>query len=998
MYYLRFLIIYLSFTKIIFANNPAYWQQAVDYKMKVVLIDSSRQIACTSKIIYTNNSPDTLDRIYMHLYPNAFQVGSVKDRDYRNGFGRSSRAKYFKDGLNGYASKIDIRDFNISKKESIVLLDYLIDDTILRANLKDPLYPGNEVLIDIQWNHHIGGMVERAGYISGQYNMAQWYPKIAVYDNNGWHAGPFHAEGEFYGEFGNFDVSFEIPKEFIIGASGVVLKGDPGWSDVKVDTTVDFDEWLKSFESSFAQPEKNNVRKVTFRAENVHDFAWVASPNFLYEHDNWNNIDVHVLYNRSNGSDWNNVVRRRSIRALKWLTSKFGEYPYPQVTNVDRIKSGGMEYPMLVMDGSDSESLILHEIGHIWFYGILGNNELDEAWLDEGFTTSQTRDYMVDRYGSIGFDIDSDDWVSSFQRKFWKYTDKLHRDQWYSIGFITSGYDEPISRKSYNFKNGSAYYQNAYAKPALMLNELKYILGDSLYYRSIQNYFSEWKFKHVSENRFINSVEKTTGEKLDWFFDAWLHDARIMDYEIDYWKKKKAIDGSYDIELKINNLGQREMPLLIETELLNGDKNTRWWKNHISQVSDIIYYNVPSKPIRITLDPKSQTVDADFRNNSTKIKTRTVFNWPSMNYNPRDSFVLKWLPLLRYNVADDYLPGIEFERSYGPWELKKISINYAVKQDSSDNKNNIYWSYSGMYKPIHYLKNFSLKYWAFDQPGLKEFGFEINKNWSRTYRKPPLHNFKLGFYYNFDVDTMRTSLYEIGNQALTYLKYNLNINQFNFETDISSSVAPFSDWNFVRFTNIISHKMSRSISKNHFINSLFGFSSIGFRSRLIAGKIWSDKFGVSNQEGFNIEGNSSSSMFNKSYLRDESSFFGISSFNQHYHMPGEGNVRGFVSRGEMGSDALVASSIESYLTNRALPDLFFVHNLSFEFAIFADIGAFYNNSITRQLISTGFGFRFNFKILEKPLYLRIDIPYISLKDNKKVDYNDNWLISFQKSI
>ena len=219
MYYLRFLIIYLSFTKIIFANNPAYWQQAVDYKMKVVLIDSSRQIACTSKIIYTNNSPDTLDRIYMHLYPNAFQVGSVKDRDYRNGFGRSSRAKYFKDGLNGYASKIDIRDFNISKKESIVLLDYLIDDTILRANLKDPLYPGDEVLIDIQWNHHIGGMVERAGYISGQYNMAQWYPKIAVYDNNGWHAGPFHAEGEFYGEFGNFDVSFDIPKEFIIGSS-----------------------------------------------------------------------------------------------------------------------------------------------------------------------------------------------------------------------------------------------------------------------------------------------------------------------------------------------------------------------------------------------------------------------------------------------------------------------------------------------------------------------------------------------------------------------------------------------------------------------------------------------------------------------------------------------------------------------------------------------------------------------------------------------------------
>ena len=139
---------------------------------------------------------------------------------------------------------------------------------------------------------------------------------------------------------------------------------------------------------------------------------------------------------------------------------------------------------MLIMDGSDSESLIVYEIGHIWFYGVLGNNELDEAWIDEGFTSSQTRDYMIHHYGPKGFDERSDDWAEPYQMRYWSYTDRLHSDQWYSIRYITSGYDEPISRKSYQFKNGSSYRQNAYTKPSLMLNELKYILGTLSTYRS----------------------------------------------------------------------------------------------------------------------------------------------------------------------------------------------------------------------------------------------------------------------------------------------------------------------------------------------------------------------------------------------------------------------------------------------------------------------------------------------------------------------------------
>ncbi|HIN02705.1 MAG TPA: M1 family peptidase, partial [Candidatus Marinimicrobia bacterium] len=466
-----------------------YWQQKVDYDMEISLIDTAQQLTGFSKIRYTNNSPDSLDRIYMHLYPNAFQLESVKYREYIGNAGRESRAKYFKDRLDGFTSKIDVPNFSVAlPKEGAswihkipILDEYKIDDTILEATLLKKLAPGKTVRIDLNWTHHVGEMVERAGYYEGQYNMAQWYPKMAVYDQEGWHADVFHAEGEFYGEFGNFEVKFDLPKAFIIGASGIVTNGDPGWNSVKVDTSIDFEIWVDMYDSTYVEPDSTERRTVTFFAENVHDFAWVASKNFLYEGGQHEDIDVHVLYDKSRGEKWTKDVLERSIRAISWLEEKFGKYPYPQVTTTDRIKSGGMEYPMLVMNGRESEGLIVHEYGHIYFYGILANNEVDEAWLDEGFTTTQTTHYLLDRYGDHGYDLSLDEDRAEFPKKHWPKEHDLHSDQWSAIDFMRSGHDEPISRSSYMYNNSSAYRRNAYTKPALMLTELKYILGDSLY-------------------------------------------------------------------------------------------------------------------------------------------------------------------------------------------------------------------------------------------------------------------------------------------------------------------------------------------------------------------------------------------------------------------------------------------------------------------------------------------------------------------------------------
>ncbi|MCH7763037.1 MAG: hypothetical protein IIB95_04760 [Candidatus Marinimicrobia bacterium] len=972
----------LILTSILFSEEE-YFQQFVHYTMDVKLDIKENTVAGSSTINYTNNSPDELNNMYLHLLPNAFQEGSVKHREYLQKFGRLGRAAKFIKGMESYFSKIDVSKFSITK-DGIILADtFQVDDTILSVDLSSPLKPGETLTMKFDWVHHVGEQVERAGRVDKQYNLAQWYPKMVVYDENGWHDIPFHASGEFYGEFGTFDVTIDVPGWYIVGATGLVTEGDPGWEAVTVDTSRDFKEWLEEFQDNKPDIDSTSRRTVSFHAEQVHDFAWITSPTFLYEHGSWNGIDVHVLFNEKNGEKWTKKVRARSERALEWLSTKFGMYPYPQVTTTDRLKGGGMEYPMLVMNGSEREGLIVHEIGHIWFYGILGNNEMDEAWLDEGFTTFQTREYLMDRYGPHGFDLAESEKYKPFVKKHGLFNSLLDGNQWSVIRYLTSGSDEPISRKSFMFNYGGSYRMNAYTKPSLMLNELKYILGDSLFYSAMQEYYNHWNLKHPNEERFLTVMEDVGGVELDWFFNPWLHNTRILDYGIGKWEKTKQDDG-WQVEVDIVKFGTREMPQLLEVTMKDRSKKRIWWRNYQWRKKDTFIFYIDKEPKSIVLDPDGQTLDVDRRNNySGWMQRERQFRWIDTNYNPRNKFYVRWTPTVAYHELDGYIPGIWMNRKYGYWENLDFRLNYAL--DSQ----NIYWSYFRNRKSVHRFQGYSTSFHAYDQGAVSGYGVEIKNHLNEAFAGFMSNSASVGFYVTNAGDTSRTNLYDPGQVAVIFGKYSFSVkNNVEVQVDIATTPTAVSDWSFTRFNAVI----SIDFSKNKF----------GIRNRSILGHMISDK-GVPSQERYTIEGAGSGDLYTKSFLRDESSFYGNVDLRNHYHLPGDANLRGYFGEGLAGAESVIANSFEIFFK----PSL---KAIDIELAAFVDNGWVWGSKYAQgdegfngdYLFDAGVGLRFNKTILGKKFYLRLDAPLLVKDVSKKKDGirfdSDKWLFSFSKGI
>lgn len=737
-----------------------YWQQDVNYKIKAQLNDSSDIVTGEEVLTYTNNSPDTLHFVYFHLYQNAFSKGSYLEKLNRANKFYQKFGRYEKDGDGTRIQKMEVNIGGItyaqrfmSPSESYGLINnpelkniypdrredlaYYIDspgvapfitdfvkfdNTIMRVKLPAPLLPGQqaEFKIDFKTFFDDGGNQRRRmkmfkdAWGNKQYDGVHWYPRICVYDRKfGWETDQ-HLGKEFYGDFGSYDVELTLPNHYILDATGVLQNTDevlPQELRSRLDVSNFKDKPLESKPSVIVEP-NGTYKTWKFKSINTHDFAWVADPTFrigevVLTLKSGKKVSCISLSQEPHSARWQDAATFNS-KVIEVYSRDIGEYAYPKMIVADA--RDGMEYPMLTLDGGLSPGyygLFAHEVGHNWFFGMVGNNETYRASLDEGFTQFLTNWCMTSIFGEV------------------KPTRKnpyplSRRDQTVYMGYLRDAMkhqDMPLNTHSDDF-NGALHhgggYGHVYYKTATMLYNLQYVLGDTLFLAAMQHYFDQWKMAHPYFEDFRSSIIQFTHVDLNWFFDQWMETTKTIDYAVLGYHKEgynvrklpvaKVSEAGFNVNrwFTIDFLRRGDMQMPIDFTIYGKDSgqvfsyiipNTYFVKSHDTNTTVLpawkgwsilnktyqadVYLPLHVKIDRIEIDPSHRLADVYHLDNSTG--SRSIFVLDRGRKRPADRYryVFEWRPDIWYNSVDQVKAGLHLEGNYMNYhDIFKASIWY----------------------------------------------------------------------------------------------------------------------------------------------------------------------------------------------------------------------------------------------------------------------------------------------------------------------------------
>jgi hypothetical protein len=524
------------FGNVVAQNNTSYWQQHVDYTMEIDVDADKNQYEGKQTLVYTNNSPEVLDKVFYHLYFNAFQPGSemdvrsltIEDPDGRVG----DRISKLTPEQIGYIKPTKL-------KQDGKKLNYEIVGTVLEVVLHTPIQPGASSTFKMEWNAQIPLQIRRSGRDNAEgirFSMTQWYPKMAEYDFQGWHADPYIGR-EFHSPWGDFDVTINIDKDYTVagtGYSAANIMGDNTYKEVK--------------------NVRKNKKSWHFTAPDVHDFTWAADTEYVHEQyqaDNGVTLNFYFKNNPDIFENWKNL-QPKTAEILAYFNENIGQYPYKQYS-VIQGGDGGMEYAMctLITGNRKFGSLVgvtAHEFAHTWFQFLMATNEGKHEWMDEGFTSYISAEAMnyIDKKGAAN----------------------PHTGSYRGYIFLAnSGKEEPQTTHADRYASNRAYGITAYSKGAVFLSQLGYVIGKSNLDETLKQYFKDWSFKHPTPNDFIRVAEKVSGLELDWYLMDWTQTTKTIDYAI-----KKVTPNTNGVGIELERIGAMAMPIDLDVTYEDGTK------------------------------------------------------------------------------------------------------------------------------------------------------------------------------------------------------------------------------------------------------------------------------------------------------------------------------------------------------------------------------------------------------------------------------------------
>lgn len=527
------------------AQDACYWQQHVDYTMAVDMDVKTYQYTGTQKLVYTNNSPDELDRVFYHLYYNAFQPGSemdirlqnIKDPDKRMMDGDQSRISSLSESEMGYLHALTLTQDGLP-------VTFKEEGTILVVDLAKPIPSGGKTTFEMTFKGQVPLQIRRSGRNSAEgvaLSMSQWYPKLSEYDFEGWHPNPYIAR-EFHGVWGNFDVKITLDKEYTVGGTGYLQNPDEIGHGYETPGTK-----VKT---------KGKTLTWHFVAPNVHDFMWAADTDYIHDTlEMENGPTLHFFYknNPEFVENWKKL-QPKTAEAMTFFSKNIGKYPYEQYSVVQG-GDGGMEYAMstLITGNREFGSLVgvmVHEMAHSWFQHILATNESEHAWMDEGFTSFISSLCMNQ--------IMEQNKQNPFEGSYRGY-----------YALVNSGLEMPQTTHSDRYTTNFAYGISAYSKGSIFLSQLGYIIGQDKLMETIQKYYEDFKFKHPTPNDIKRTAEKVSGIELNWYLTDWTMTTNTIDYGI------KSVEANGDkTKVALQRIGEMPMPLDILVVGKDGSQET----------------------------------------------------------------------------------------------------------------------------------------------------------------------------------------------------------------------------------------------------------------------------------------------------------------------------------------------------------------------------------------------------------------------------------------